>query len=142
MERRGLGSGLLLVPLARLLSALGGLVRRPPAHREKPGRDGRPGAVRRTAKYLDLRSPAVGGPARLRAIDALRATAALAVVLHHSPHVDGPLSFLRPIQELGSAGVGLFLVLSGFSIHYRWASNGGEQRFSQRRFWRRRFIRL
>jgi peptidoglycan/LPS O-acetylase OafA/YrhL len=81
---------------------------------------------------------------RLLTIDALRALAALAVLLHHMPKVYGPLVVLRPLQALGYTGVGLFLVLSGFSIHYRWAAARREEgaTFDQRVFWRRRFRRL
>jgi mycarose O-acyltransferase len=38
--------------------------------------------------------------------------------------------------------VGLFLVLSGFSIHYRMSEHGEPERFRAGRFWRRRFWRL
>src|SRR5204862_5476998 len=37
--------------------------------------------------------------------------------------------------------VGLFLVISGFSIHMRWAARR-DQKMEPRAFWRRRFIRL
>jgi peptidoglycan/LPS O-acetylase OafA/YrhL len=79
---------------------------------------------------------------RLQVIDALRALAAISVLLHHLPPFTGPFIILRPWQAIGFTGVGLFLVLSGFSIHYKWAANriGGE--FDQRVFWRRRFFRL
>jgi peptidoglycan/LPS O-acetylase OafA/YrhL len=79
---------------------------------------------------------------RLLSVDALRAIAALSVLLHHMAPVSGPLVFLRPLQAMGFTGVGLFLVLSGFSIHYRWASIRHEGTFNQREFWRRRFRRL
>ncbi len=95
--------------------------------------------------------PAVPGPRdhlvppparRLLTVDALRALAAVSVLLHHLPPFTGPLIVLRPWQAIGFVGVGLFLVLSGFSIHYKWAATriGGE--FDQRVFWRRRFFRL
>jgi peptidoglycan/LPS O-acetylase OafA/YrhL len=79
---------------------------------------------------------------RLLVIDALRALAAISVLLHHLPPFTGPFIVLRPWQAIGFVGVGLFLVLSGFSIHYKWAATriGGE--FDQRVFWRRRFFRL
>lgn len=79
---------------------------------------------------------------RLAAVDGLRALAALLVVLSHLPNLSGPLVFLRPAQEMGHTGVGLFLVLSGFSIHYRWATTREYGEFAQRPFWRRRFMRL
>jgi peptidoglycan/LPS O-acetylase OafA/YrhL len=79
--------------------------------------------------------------ARLVAIDALRGLAALLVLLSHLPTATGPWAPLRPLQAVGHTGVGLFLVLSGFSIHYRWAQReeqGGFDRpaFAARRFWR------
>lgn len=79
---------------------------------------------------------------RLLVIDVLRAIAAISVLVHHLPAFTGPFIVLRPWQAIGFIGVGLFLVLSGFSIHYKWAASriGGE--FDQRIFWRRRFFRL
>lgn len=79
---------------------------------------------------------------RLLVIDVLRAVAAISVMVHHLPPFTGPFMVLRPWQAIGFVGVGLFLVLSGFSIHYKWAASriGGE--FDQRIFWRRRFFRL
>lgn len=65
------------------------------------------------------------------------------VLLSHLPEATGLLAPLRPLQAVGHTGVGLFLVLSGFSIHYRWAQRREEGGgFEQRRFWRRRFWRL
>jgi peptidoglycan/LPS O-acetylase OafA/YrhL len=83
-----------------------------------------------------------GGHRRLVGVDALRGVAALLVVLLHAPEVEGPLSLLRPLQAVGWSGVGLFLVLSGFSIHFRYAERGGHGPFSQSVFWKRRFWRL
>ncbi|MFY9488735.1 MAG: acyltransferase [Solirubrobacterales bacterium] len=79
---------------------------------------------------------------RLLVVDALRAVAAISVLLHHLPAFTGPLIILRPWQAIGFIGVGLFLVLSGFSIHYRWAATRHDGAFDQRVFWRRRFFRL
>lgn len=81
---------------------------------------------------------------RLLTIDALRAVAALSVLLHHLPPVSGLLVVLKPLQAIGYTGVGLFLVLSGFSIHYKWAATRHEATadFDHRKFWRRRFRRL
>jgi peptidoglycan/LPS O-acetylase OafA/YrhL len=42
---------------------------------------------------------------------------------------------------LGYTGVGLFLVISGFSIHLRWAERR-DRSFSPAAFWRRRIVRL
>jgi peptidoglycan/LPS O-acetylase OafA/YrhL len=82
---------------------------------------------------------------RLRSIDALRAVAAGLVVLAHSGLGQGhPSRWLQPLAavgRLGYVGVGLFLVISGFSIHLRWAA-GSRTGFSPLAFWRRRFVRL
>lgn len=84
-------------------------------------------------------------PRRLQSVDALRAVAACWVVLSHSALGTGQpsrwVSWLVPLGQLGYAGVGLFLVLSGFSIHLSWAQ-GRAGPFSARAFWRRRFLRL
>lgn len=65
------------------------------------------------------------------------------VVLLHSPATQGPLKILKPIAAFGWSGVGLFLVLSGFSIHFRWAaSDFPHHEFTARAFARRRFFRL
>jgi peptidoglycan/LPS O-acetylase OafA/YrhL len=82
---------------------------------------------------------------RLRSVDALRAIAALMVVLRHSALGEGTRpgatqSILKSVAALGAEGVGLFLVISGFSIHLRWAR--GQTGFSPLAFWRRRFVRL
>lgn len=100
-----------------------------------------------TAASTGAPEPAVGAtPARrLQTVDALRAIAALMVVLRHSALGEGTRpgatqSILKSVAELGAEGVGLFLVISGFSIHLRWAR--GRTGFSPLAFWRRRFVRL
>jgi peptidoglycan/LPS O-acetylase OafA/YrhL len=79
---------------------------------------------------------------RLLTIDMLRAFAAISVMAHHLPKFSGPLIILRPWQAIGFIGVGLFLVLSGFSVHYKWALRRADGDFDQRVFWRRRFMRI
>ena len=81
---------------------------------------------------------------RSRAVDALRGAAVLLVLLHHTDFgtVLTSSKYLRPIHELqavGYLGVSLFLVISGFSIHLRFAAGG---RFTARRFLWRRWLRL
>ncbi len=87
-----------------------------------------------------------GGTGRLRSVDLLRLTAAVLVVLHHSALTSRdvlPLKALSPLAAVGPSGVGLFLVVSGFSIHLRWAARPeARERFSVRIFWLRRFWRL
>jgi peptidoglycan/LPS O-acetylase OafA/YrhL len=89
----------------------------------------------------------VGSSRRLLAVDALRAVAALMVLLLHSPLnvVTDPLALqlVFPLAVIGGSGVGLFLVISGFSIHLRWAARpDANHQFSLRGFWARRFWRL
>jgi peptidoglycan/LPS O-acetylase OafA/YrhL len=87
---------------------------------------------------------------RLRSVDALRALAALAVVLVHIHGLSsrpGTESFvpLTYLLEFGVWGVPLFIVLSGFCIHRpaaRGASPGRPQGAGWGAFWRRRFWRL
>jgi peptidoglycan/LPS O-acetylase OafA/YrhL len=80
---------------------------------------------------------------RLVVVDALRGVAALLVLVFHGPHLTGPLVVLKPIGAMGWSGVGLFLVISGFSIHFRWAaSDVPHHDFAVGRFARRRFFRL
>jgi peptidoglycan/LPS O-acetylase OafA/YrhL len=83
----------------------------------------------------------------LAVVDALRAAAALLVMFGHTGfgayrgRAWWPL--LEPVWVNGGTGVGLFLVLSGFSIHLRWAARTAEEDpFPVGRFWRRRFVRL
>lgn len=87
---------------------------------------------------------------RLTSVDALRALAALAVLVGHIPFSGDPLpsavqSLLSAGLRLGRLGVPLFLVLSGFCIHLsvarRIAASEGV-RSDWGRFWKRRFWRL
>jgi peptidoglycan/LPS O-acetylase OafA/YrhL len=83
-------------------------------------------------------------------VDALRALAALAVLVGHIPFTGGPLpasvqSVLAAGLRLGRLGVPLFLVLSGFCIHLsvaRRIAGGVGVRSDWGRFWKRRFWRL
>jgi peptidoglycan/LPS O-acetylase OafA/YrhL len=88
--------------------------------------------------------------ARLKSIDALRGGAALAVVLHHAVNAGARptarwFPALEQVAALGSLGVPLFFVISGFCIHARWASQratGAEPRLEFLPFWKRRLWRL
>jgi len=93
---------------------------------------------------------------RLVSVDMLRAVAILAVMVCHLPFswrtgVDSPQastdSAFAPavvaVTRFGLYGVHLFLVISGFCIHMRWASRGSvasEVGFFS--FWTRRLRRL
>ena len=87
---------------------------------------------------------------RLVVVDALRALAALLVLFGHTDlsafHRTRWWPFVEPVWVNGGMGVGLFLVISGFSIHLRWAARTAEdghvEPFPVARFWRRRFVRL
>jgi peptidoglycan/LPS O-acetylase OafA/YrhL len=87
---------------------------------------------------------------RLTSVDALRALAALAVLIGHVPFLSdsrtGPAaSLLAAALRLGRLGVPLFLVLSGFCIHLsvaRRIAAGQGVRSDWGRFWKRRFWRL
>lgn len=80
---------------------------------------------------------------RLLSVDALRGCAALLVLLLHTGRDVGALKVLKPLAAYGWSGVGLFLVLSGFSIHFRWAaSEVPHHQFTHRGFFRRRLFRL
>lgn len=97
------------------------------------------------------------GADRLVAIDVLRGIAALAVLLTHLPFSLNlaPVraeELIRPdavpdpivaVTEFGRFGVNLFLVISGFCIHLRWARAGDLRAGSDfLAFWRRRLVRL
>ena len=71
----------------------------------------------------------MGARSRLLGVDALRFVAALLVLLTHTaapwaawPRWTAPLHW---VASDGGTGVTLFLVLSGFSIHLRWAEPSG-----------------
>lgn len=89
----------------------------------------------------------MGARSRLLGVDALRFVAAFLVLLTHTavpgaawPRWTAPLHW---VAADGGTGVTLFLVLSGFSIHLRWAERGdGTGEFPVVAFWRRRFFRL
>ena len=89
----------------------------------------------------------MGARNRLLGVDALRFAAASLVLLTHTsapwaawPRWTAPLHW---IASDGGTGVTLFLVLSGFSIHLRWAERGEQADvFPVVAFWRRRFLRL
>ena len=86
------------------------------------------------------------GPKRLLSVDALRALAALYVMFGHTDlgrFRGSPVwPSVEPVWLCGGTGVSLFLVLSGFSIHLRWARRQDGEPFPVGRFWRRRFVRL
>lgn len=96
--------------------------------------------------------PSLAAPrrGRLNSVDALRALAALAVLIGHVPFTGAPLppavqSVLSAALRLGRLGVPLFLVLSGFCIHLSVARRiaAGEGVASDwGSFWKRRFWRL
>ncbi len=99
---------------------------------------------------------------RLDSIDALRGTAALMVAGYHiwghygvypfpslgvvpQTHSAGIFSYLVSPFRWGYLGVGLFLVLSGFSIHLSYArkrDESGNYDFAWRKFYLRRLWRL
>jgi peptidoglycan/LPS O-acetylase OafA/YrhL len=84
-------------------------------------------------------------PSRLAGIDGLRAIAALWVVLFHVRAFSGArlggVPGLDLLVRSGSAGVSLFLVLSGFCLSIPFAA-GRQQRFAAGRFLVRRCWRL
>jgi peptidoglycan/LPS O-acetylase OafA/YrhL len=87
---------------------------------------------------------------RLTSIDVLRGIAILLVLGHHIRH--WPTQSLLSVWtipaiglDFGYLGVHLFLIISGFCIHYRVAKNMGERRVpavDMVRFWKRRSWRL
>ena len=92
---------------------------------------------------------------RLAGIDALRGAAALGVVLVHlpttahlRPYQGSEITFanlLRLFFDLGSSGVILFFLISGFCVHWRWAAARRietENPLGVLPFWKRRFRRL
>jgi peptidoglycan/LPS O-acetylase OafA/YrhL len=83
------------------------------------------------------------------AVDALRGAAALAVMLHHLPRPAAipftPVWWSTLPLQFGYLGVILFLVLSGYCIHFRNAQALGAGRLTDvnwRDFFRRRVLRL
>jgi peptidoglycan/LPS O-acetylase OafA/YrhL len=84
---------------------------------------------------------------RLRSIDFLRGTAALAVAFGHALTA-APYGFAGPLFEqlcqhvmwIAVNGIPLFFVVSGFCIHLGQARHGGYFKFGE--FWRRRIWRL
>jgi peptidoglycan/LPS O-acetylase OafA/YrhL len=89
----------------------------------------------------------VASRTRLPGVDALRFVAACLVVLTHTTIAwDALPVWTRPLSWIasdGGTGVTLFLVLSGFSIHLRWAQRSDATGdFPVAAFWRRRFLRL
>jgi peptidoglycan/LPS O-acetylase OafA/YrhL len=84
-------------------------------------------------------------PARIAALDGVRGTAILAVVVYHTLRVSGSVNFAggawRALQESSWAGVDLFFVLSGFLITgILLDSRDGEGYF--RNFYARRTLRI
>jgi peptidoglycan/LPS O-acetylase OafA/YrhL len=89
---------------------------------------------------------------RLKSVDFLRGSAALAVVLHHAIlYSDAPPTgalWFRALHTLlgyGYLGVPLFFVISGFCIHQQWTrkyAEAGRQDLSFVGFWKRRLHRL
>lgn len=95
---------------------------------------------------------------RFKSIDSLRGVAILAVLIHHLPYshqlvVSTTASAAKRTSvishgleqwlALGRWGVMLFLVISGFCIHLRWAKVGDmDARVGFWAFWKRRLARL
>ena len=85
---------------------------------------------------------------RLDSVDALRALAAMGVVVTHIPHHQSVESNLTRILKLpldfGSLGVTCFLVISGFCIHLAASARPGGVLVAPgwARFWKRRTYRL
>jgi peptidoglycan/LPS O-acetylase OafA/YrhL len=86
-------------------------------------------------------------PRRLPGIDALRAIASMAVAAAHVVQAGLPAQFAsnRIWVTMGSFGVGLFFVISGFCIHaplVRRELEGRDAGIDYRAFFKRRFLRL
>lgn len=101
------------------------------------------------ARILALVRPMDNGPKEIRALDGLRAVAALSIVLFHVMLFlqleYTPLSqAINHIWYYLSTGVDLFFVLSGFLLFlpYARAMLDGQRLPSARRFYRRRALRI
>ena len=91
-------------------------------------------------------------PGRLRSLDCLRGTAALAVVVHHAMNYGDYQAIhsrwfqaISTVTQEGHLGVPLFFVISGFCIHLQFVRQFKERGRAQIRFgafWRRRIARL
>ena len=93
---------------------------------------------------------------RIASLDALRGAAALGVVLVHLSQTAPPLppdqrseisftNLVRLFFSLGSSGVVLFFLISGFCVHWRWAvarRNETDNALLFLPFWKRRLRRL
>src|SRR5690349_6259906 len=93
---------------------------------------------------------------RIASLDALRGAAALGVVLVHlsqtapslTPDQRSEISFTNLVRlffSLGSSGVVLFFLISGFCVHRRWAvarRNETDNALLVLPFWKRRLRRL
>lgn len=93
----------------------------------------------------------VSRPARSAAIDLLRGVAVLMVMCAHLPfsYTRGPEKLTFPPTPIGDImaeghwGVQLFLVISGYCIHIRWARKADlDTRVEFWAFWKRRLLRL
>lgn len=99
-----------------------------------------------------MTAAATASPARLRALDGYRASAATAVVLYHTTGVLGRDVDRHPLGldvdawlvPLGNFGVSLFFVLSGFLLYrpFVQAHVEGREPPSWRQFYVRRFLRI
>jgi peptidoglycan/LPS O-acetylase OafA/YrhL len=83
--------------------------------------------------------------ARVPALDGVRAVAILAVIIAHSVYhsVALPPVFANMVFDLGSIGVSVFLVLSGYLItRVMLADEAKAGKLRIRRFYKRRFLRI